>query len=182
MRSFTFAALAAVAVAGCGGDTKSYSAGSYALTVGDKGYFSYSDSHECRAGGIGELVLDFVDYNYICDPSQPPQRDENLEHITFQIIITIGAPPDYNGSYPGKNPYTVSNQANCIQGPSSPLIAQFLHFAPKGQTPDRTLQADTGTLDITVFDPDHKKPLEGKFDLHFGAEEIKDSFKLESCN
>jgi hypothetical protein len=182
MRSFTFAALAAVVIAGCGGDTKSYSAGSYSVSIGDKAYYAFANAQECPAGGLGELVLKFVDYNYICDPTQPPQKDENIEHTTFEIIVTIGPPPDYSGSYPGKKPYEVSNKANCIQGPTSPLIGQFVHFAPKGQIPDRTLQADSGVLNITVFDPDNKKPLEGNFDLHFGAEEIKDSFKLESCS
>jgi len=108
MRLTTILGLA-VAVAGCGGGDKSYSAGTYSLTVGDQGYYSYSDSSACRAGGVGELVLDFVDYSYLCDPKTPAQRADNIEHTTLQIILTIGLPPDYAPHYPTKAPNEVGH-------------------------------------------------------------------------
>jgi hypothetical protein len=181
MRPLTMLAVAGLGMAGCGGGTKSYSAGQYSLTVGDQGYYSYSDSFACHAGGVGELVLNFVDFNYLCDPGTPQQRDENQEHVTFQLVITVGVAPDYNGVYPTMMPYEVGT-ANCIDGPTSPAIAQFLHYAPKGQSPDRVLQADSGVVNIKEFWPDKSNALKGNFDVKFGAEEIKDSFSIESCN
>jgi hypothetical protein len=181
MRSSLIVVGLTVALVGCGGGTPTYSAAGYSVTVGDQGYYSYSDSFACRAGGVGELVLDFVDYNYICDPSNPPQRADNIEHVTLQIILTIGLPPDYAPHYPTKAPYEVG-KANCIDGPTSPAIVQFLHYAPGGQTPDKVVQADSGSVTIAQFQPDKSKPLKGTFDVMFGGEHLKDSFSLESCN
>ena len=66
--------LVALAVVGCGGDG-SIKVGNQSLTIRDQGYF-YSDSHDyCSAGGAGQMLLDFVDYNFICDPGNAPQKD-----------------------------------------------------------------------------------------------------------
>jgi hypothetical protein len=180
MRTLGLLMLAGATV-GCGGGSVTYSAAGYNLTVGDQGSFWSSGVDECAAGGTGQILLDFVDFSYLCDPTHPSQRSASASHIEMQIILTIGQPPDYNLHYPTMGPYEVGH-ADCKNGPTSPAIAQMLHYPPSTTTADRVVQADSGTVNITQFDATKMKPLTGRFDLKFGADEVKDSFTIYNCN
>jgi hypothetical protein len=171
----------ACASLGCGGSDTTYKAAGYTLSVGDEGYYSDAGSRFCPAGGTGQLLLDYVDYNFICDPKNAPQRDNRIDHLELQIILTVGQPPDYGQHYPTAAPYPVGH-ADCKNGPTEAAIGQLLHYAAMATTPNRIVQADSGSVTIKQFDPNWKKTLTGNFDLKFGADEIKDSFSLEACN
>jgi hypothetical protein len=173
----------AMVVAGCGGGSSSYDVGTYSLNVADKGYFITEGNDFCATGSVGQLKLDFVDYDFICDPANPPARDANVAHVEMQIILNIGTPPTYNGNYPGTRnavPYPIE-MGDCTNG-AGLNQAHFLHYAPQSTTPDADIQADSGSVAISQFDPKAVKPMKGKFDLHFGGKEVKDTFEIFSCS
>ncbi|MDB4965564.1 MAG: hypothetical protein JWN44_1253 [Myxococcales bacterium] len=175
--------LAALLVVGCGKGTPTYKAGANVLTVQDSGYY-YTDNHFdfCPGGGAGQLLIDLVDYNFICDPTHPSERDVQLPHLEMRIILTIGVAPDFNvnGAYPTMKPYEVQ-PADCQTG-GAPAVAQFLHYTAGVTQPDSVVAASSGSVTITQFDPTRTKPLKGSFDLHFGGDQVKDSFSLFNCN
>ena len=172
--------------AGCGGGAKTYSAASYSLTVADEGYFTSSGTDLCpNANAPGQMMLDFVDYDFLCDPKHPPARDKNQAHVEMRIILNIGLPPTYDGNFPGtrnSTPYPITpGDCTSANGIGSNQ-AEFLHYGPGDVDPDMTLGADSGTVSISQFDANKVKPLMGEFDLHFGGKEVKDTFKLFACN
>jgi len=182
MRRLLVAATALVAV-GCGKSEPSYKVGAQSLTVRDQGYY-YTDGHFdfCPGGGAGQMLLDFVDYNFICDPTHPSERDPLLPHTELRIILTIGVAPDFNANmaYPTMKPFEVM-QADC-ETAGAPAVAQFLHFSPGIDKADQVITAGSGSVTITQFDPTKAKPLKGSFDLRFGGDQVKDSFTLFNCN
>jgi len=175
--------MAALLVVGCGKGTPTYKVGVNSLSVRDSGYY-YTDGHFdfCQGGGAGQMLLDFVDYDFICDPMHPAARDSQLPHIELRIILTIGVAPDFNANtaYPTMKPYEVQT-ADCVTA-GAPAVAQFLHFTPGLDKPDSTVTASSGSVTITQFDPTKAKPLKGSFDLRFGGDQVKDSFSLFNCN
>lgn len=170
--------------AGCGGGAKTYHVGTYDLPVADEGYFVTTGTDYCStAGSPGQMMIDFVDFDFLCDPSHPQARDMNVAHTELRIILNIGLPPDYDNNYPGTRnsvPYPIT-PGNCTNGLGSDQ-AQFLHYPPMETTPDMVIEADSGSVAISQFDTSKTKPLMGEFDLHFGSKEVKDTFKLFSCN
>jgi hypothetical protein len=177
-------ALAAMLVAGgCGKGTGTYTVGGNTLTVRDSGYY-YTDGRFdfCPGGGAGQLLIDFVDYNYICDPTHAPERDVALPHLETRIVLTIGVAPDFNtnGAYPTMKPYDVM-PADC-QNDGAPAIGQFLQYTAGLDKASSVALASSGTVTITQFDPTKAKPLKGSFDLRFGGDQVKDSFQLFNCN
>src|SRR6184192_2832618 len=122
---------AALLAVGCGKGTPTYKVGINSLSVRDNGYY-YTDGHFdfCPGGGAGQMLLDFVDFNYLCDPLHPSERDVQLPHIELRVILTIGVAPDFNANmaYPTMKPYEVS-AVDC-QTAGAPAVAQFLHFTP----------------------------------------------------
>lgn len=173
----------ACALVGCGGSNEIKAAG-YTLDVGDSAYFSYDNAQACPHGGLGELVLDFVDYNYLCDPHHASTRNPASSHVELKIIVTIGPAPDYAGSFPTLHPYEVG-PADCDNGPTSPAIAQMIHYPAgdsSGNTPDAIKQADSGSVQFTTFKADKSQQLKGVYELHFGSDVVKSSFALDSCN
>jgi hypothetical protein len=173
----------AMVIAGCGGGSTSYDVGTYSLNVADKGYFLTLGNDFCTTGTDGQLKLDFVDFDFICDPKHPQQRDANVAHVEMQIILNIGTPPTYDGNFPGTSksvPYPIE-KGDCVNGLGSSQ-AHFFHYAPQSTTPDMDIQADSGSVSISQFDATGVKPMMGKFDLHFGAKEVKDTFSIFSCS
>jgi hypothetical protein len=182
MRALLFLT-AAAALAGCDNEAH-YKVGANSVTVRDKGYF-YTDGHFdfCPGAGAGQLLLDFVDYKYLCDPNNPPALDPAIPRYELRIILTIGVAPDFNANnaYPTMAPYEVAT-ADC-QVAGAPAIGQFVHYPGNGATiPDSITTASSGSVRITQFDPTRAKPLVGNFELHFGTDVVKDSFSLEACN
>jgi len=167
--------------AGCGGNSGEIKAAGFTLDIGDQAYFSYANAQECAAGGVGELVLDLVDFNYLCDPQHPSGRNPGSSHTELKIIVTVGLPPMYSGSYPTLAPYMVGT-ADCKNGPTSPAIGELLHYPANSTVPDMIKQADSGSVNFTQFDPDKKKQLKGHYELHFDSDVIRSDFALDSCN
>ena len=90
----TFSLLGALLVVGCGGTDAIKVAGN-TMTIRDQGYF-YSDNRDyCTNGGAGQMMLDFVDYNFICDPGHTPDKAPNSPHTELRIILTQGPLPDH---------------------------------------------------------------------------------------
>ena len=171
-------------VAGCGGGAKTFDVAPYSLAVADEGYFITTGTDYCStANSPGQMLIDFVDFDFLCDPTHPQARDKNVAHTEMRIILNIGVAPDFNNNYPGTRmsvPYPIV-PGDCTNGLGSNQ-AQFLHYPPMETTPDMVIEADSGSVSISQFDVTKTKPLMGQFDLHFGGKEIKDTFKLFSCN
>ena len=168
------------ALGGCGGSSEIKAAG-MTLDIGDQAYFSFTGADACPAGGTGQLLLDFVDFNYLCDPNHPSGRSTNSAHVELQVIVTIGQPPDYAQHYPTLAPYEVGT-ADCKNGPTMAAIGEMLHYPAGSTSPDRTVQADSGSVTFSQFDPAKMKQLKGHFELHFGGDTVKQDFALDSCN
>jgi hypothetical protein len=176
----------AVAVVGCGGSDQTFKVGGQTLTVRDQGYF-YSDAHDyCTQGGAGQMMLDFVDYNFICDPGHAPQKDPEAPHVELRIILTQGPLPDHlthpNMALPYDSDPSVT--PNCETGPGDVIVGQFLHYpnGHDGQAPDMVQYATSAHLTFTQYDATKAKPNQGSFDLKFGADEVKSSFTIFTCN
>ena len=170
--------------AGCGGGAKTFDVATYSLAVADEGYFTTTGTDYCStAGSPGQMLIDFVDFDFLCDPSHPQARDKDVPHTELRIILNIGTAPSYNGNFPGTRnsvPYPIT-PGDCTNGLGSDQ-AQFLHYPAMETTPDMVIEADSGSVSISQFDATKQKPLMGEFDLHFGAKQLKDTFKLFSCN
>ncbi len=162
-------------LAGCGQSPVQVTVGGRMLTALDQGYFTTTGTQYCNAAAPGELMLDFVDYNYICDPHNPPQRDPALSHMELQLVLAQD---------PNLNParaYVVGT-ADCTNGPTAEAIARFLHYPPNSKMPDVTTQADSGTVTLSSFPKDRTKAIVGSFDLVYGATHVKSSFSVYACN
>jgi hypothetical protein len=169
--------------AGCGGGAKTFDVATYSLAVADEGYFMATDNAYCSTGSPGQMLIDFVDYDFLCDPTHQPARDNNVPHTELRIILNIGNPPTFDNNYPGTSksvPYPIQ-MGDCTNGIGADQ-AQFLHYPAMSTTPDMTIQADSGSVSISQFDITKVKPLMGQFDLKFGNKEVKDTFKVFSCN
>ncbi len=183
MRATTLALL--LVAAGCGGPT-TFKVGGFSLTVHDQGYY-YTVGHDyCTGGGAGQMMLTFVDYNFLCDPTHGATPDPTMNvNSQLQIVLTIGLAPEFNangGFYPTMMPYQAST-ADCDNYMGAPAVGRFLHYGTgTANPPDMKLIANSGSVTITQFDPAKKMPLKGSFDLHFGASEVKDTFSLDACN
>jgi hypothetical protein len=183
-RSRALLAVAALSVVvGCNNERR-YSVGANSVTVRDEGSF-YTDGHFdfCPGAGAGQLMLDFVDYKYLCDPNHTAELDPAIPRYELRIILTIGTAPEFNanGAYPTMKPYEAM-AADCQVG-GAPAIAQWVHYSGNGTTtPDSVQTAGSGSVVITQFDPTRVKPLIGSFELHFGGDTVKDTFTLDACN
>ena len=179
--------LALFALVGCGGSGSDVKVGSDSFTVRDQGYF-YSDGTDyCMGGGAGQMMLDFVDYNFICDPTHSPDKAPNSPHLELRIILTQGALPDHL-THPNMGlPYdsTPGLTPDCsMSGGGDVIVAQLLHY-PDGNdntVPDRIQYATSAHLQFTSYDPTKAKANTGNYDLKFGASEVKNSFSIASCN
>jgi hypothetical protein len=186
----TIAILGALVLAGCGGGDKTYSVGGNTLTVRDQGYYYTDGTDYCATGGLGQMMLDFVDYNYICDPSHTPQKDATGPHAELRIILTVGLASQGYPTHPNMGlPYdsTPGVTPNCTAGSGGTgdlIIGEFLHYpnGNDGTPPDSIQYATSAHLLFTQFDKTKMKPNQGNFDLKFGATELKDSFSIDSCN
>jgi hypothetical protein len=173
-----------VATIGCSNE-RHYSVGGNSLTVRDQGYF-YTVGHFdfCPGAGAGQLLIDYVDYKYLCDPMHASELDPAIPRYELRVLLTIGLAPEFNanGAYPTLAPYQVM-AADC-QISGAPAIAQWVHYPGNGTAvPDSVIPAASGTVKVTQFDPNKVKPLMGSFELRFpGGDEIKDTFSLEACN
>ena len=177
--------LLTLGVVGCGGSGATISVGNDGFTVHDQGYFVSDTPDYCTAGGAGQMMLDFVDYDFICDPSHQPDK-ANAPHLEMRIILTMGASPDF-ATHPNMGlPYdsTAGITPDCTNGPGDIIVAQLLHYPDgnAGTMPDRIEYADSAHLLFTFFDKTKAKPNTGNYDLKFGADEVKHSFSIESCN
>ncbi|HXU68130.1 MAG TPA: hypothetical protein VN947_02315 [Polyangia bacterium] len=178
--------LLTLGLVGCGGSGNQITVGGNSMTIRDEGYF-YSDTPDyCPAGGAGQMMLDFVDYNYICDPSHAPDKAANAPHYELRIILTQGAAPDHathpNMGLPYDNDPSVT--PNCQTGPGDVIVGEFLHYPDgnQGTQPDMVQYASTAHLQFTSFDPTKAKADTGNYDLHFGGSEVKGSFTIFNCN
>ena len=178
-----FACLWAV---GCGGSGSTITVGSDSFTVHDEGYF-FSDGHDyCPGGGAGQMMLDFVDYNFICDPTHPPDKAPNSPHFELRIILTQGPSPDF-GVHPNMGlPYdsTPGLTPNCDMGPGDTIIGELVHYpnGNAGTVPDRVEYTTSAHLLFTFYDKTKAKPNQGNYDLKFPAGEVKNSFTIADCN
>ena len=184
MRTITL--LLTLGVVGCGGSGNTVTVGSDTFTVRDEGYF-YSDGHDyCAAGGNGQMMLDFVDYDFICDPTHQPDKAPGSPHLELRIILTQGPLPDH-GTHPNMGlPYdtTPGVTPDCANGPGDIIVGQLLHYPDgnAGTVPDRIEYADTAHLQFTFYDPTKMKPNTGNYDLKFGGGEVKSNFTIAACN
>jgi hypothetical protein len=181
----TFSLLGALLVVGCGGTDAIKIAGN-TMTIRDQGYF-YSDNRDyCTNGGAGQMVLDFVDYNFICDPGHTPDKAPNSPHTELRIILTQGPLPDHLTHPNMMLPYdsTAGVTPSCETGPGDVIIGQFLHFPDgnDGTVPDQIVYATSAHLQFTSYDPTKAKADTGNYDLKFGADEVKGNFTIFTCN
>ena len=129
---------AALLAVGCGKSTPTYKVGVNSLSVRDNGYY-YTDGHFefCQGGGAGQMMLDFVDFNFICDPLHPSERDAQLPHIEMRIILTIGVAPDFNANmaYPTMKPYETGgltgSDSDKENVPSAPVVKTVTGDGPE---------------------------------------------------
>jgi len=174
----------ALGIIGCGDSHPNFTVGGNTMTVQDQGYFITDSRFDyCQGGGQGQLVLDFVDYNFLCDPMHSPDKAPESPHVELRIILITGPSPDYLTHYPTLMPPFQVGTADCVTT-GAPAVAQFLHFpnGHQGTVADSTVVAGSGTVTITQFDPTKKMPIKGSFDLKFGGDELKNDFTLFSCN
>jgi hypothetical protein len=171
---------------GCGGSGGTdITVGGETMTIRDQGYF-YSDGHDyCPGGGAGQMMLDFVDYNFICDPNHPPDKAPNSPHDELRIILTMGPLPDHlthpNMGLPYDNDPTVT--PNCDMGPGDVIIAEFVHYANGNAGTVPMIQyATKAHLQFTSYDETKMKPNTGNYDLKFGTSEVKGNFTIFNCN
>jgi len=178
--------LFALSLVGCGGSGSNITVGSDSFTVHDEGYFYTDGTTYCANGGAGQMMLSFVDYNYICDPTHTPDKAPNAPHEQLDIILTQGASPDHL-THPNMGlPYdsTAGVTANCETGSGDVIVARLVHY-PDGNdntVPDRIQYATSAHLLFTQYDPTKAKPNQGNYDLKFGASEVKGSFTIAACN
>jgi hypothetical protein len=169
--------LAGVIMAGCNAAPVQVTVGSQTLTVHDQGYYMTSGVDYCMAGAPGQMKLDFVDYNFICDPRNQPQRDPAVQHLELQVVLSMNNP-----QRDPRQPYVVG-KADCANGPTSEAIAFFLHYPANSTTPDNgPVQADSGSVQFTQYPTDKAKPWVGTMDLAFGSQHVKQSFSIYACN
>jgi hypothetical protein len=173
-------------VVGCGGSDSTITVNGNTMTIRDSGYF-YSDGHDyCALGGAGQMMLDFVDYDFICDPSHTPDKAPQSPHTELRIILTQGVLPDHLTHPNMMLPYDSdpSVTPDCTNGPGDVIIGQFLHYPDgnAGTVPDMITYATSAHLQFTQYDPTKAKPNKGTYDLKFGANEVKGSFTIFSCN
>jgi hypothetical protein len=176
MRSLFF--VAACLLCGCGSSSQQFTVDGHTMTVLDQGYFTTSGVDYCMAGAPGQMLIDFVDYNYICDPHHQPQRDPAVQHYELQIVLSMNNP-----QRDPFMPYQVG-PADCTNGPTMEAIVRFLHYPANAKSPDTTTQADSGTVTITKPLPVNKaqNPLLGNFDAVFGGTHLKSTFSIYACN
>lgn len=177
---------ASLLVVGCGGSGTEISVGQDTFTVRDEGYFFTNGSDYCANGGLGQMMLSFVDYNFICDPTHTPDKAPNSPHLQLDIILTQGQSPDF-ATHPNMGlPYdsTPGVQANCETGSGDAIVARIVHYpnGNDGTVPDRIQYATSAHLLFTSFDKTKAKPNTGNYDIKFGASEIKNSFSIAACN
>ncbi len=177
--------LGALALVGCGnGGNQTFKVGGQTLTVRDQGYFYTDNADYCPKGGLGQMLLDFVDFNFICDPTHSPQKDPESPHVELRIILTTGMAPDF-AVHPNMGlPYDSTTMPDCQNGPGDLIIGEWLHYpnGHDGTAPDSTRYATSAHLLFTQFDKTKAKPLQGNFDLKFGADEVKSNFTIYNCN
>lgn len=176
--------LAVALLAGCGSKPV-YSVGGHRLVLTDEGYYYTDGTDYCGAGGLGQMMLRFVDYNYICAPGIGATPDPKVSpHAELDIILTTGLQADGYPNHPNMNlPYDATGTVNCMTGPSDLIVARFSYFGNGTDHPASFVAYDNQAhLQFTQFDKAKKKPNKGNFDLHFGADEVKDSFSIDTCN
>ena len=172
---FIFAGLITL-VAGCGSSPVTITVGTQTLTIKDEGYFTTSGVDYCAAAAPGEMLLDFVDFNFLCDPKNPPERDKAVPHTELQIVLSMNNP-----LRDPRKPYVVG-VADCQNGPTAEAIGRFLHYPPNSTQPDMTMQATSGNVTITQFPSDKTKPWVGTYDLVFNNTHVKEAFTIYACN
>lgn len=170
-------------LAGCGGKP-TYKVGAHSLALADEGYFYTDGTDYCGAGGLGQMMLRFVDYNYICDPNRGATPDPKVSpHSELDIILTVGLQADGYPNHPNMGlPYDSSVMANCTSN-SDLIVARFSYFPSGSSMPAAFVQySSSAHLLFTQFDKTKKTANKGNFDLHFGADEVKDTFSIFTCN
>jgi len=179
---------ACLAVVGCGGGGNTVTVGGDSFEIKDEGYYFTNGSDYCANGGLGQMKLAFVDYNFICDPGHIPDKAPNSPHLELDIILTQGASPDF-ATHPNMSlPYdsTPGVTPNCEQagGSGDLIVARLVHFPDgnDGTVPDRIQYATSAHLQFTSFDKTKTKPNQGNYDLKFGVSEVKGSFTIAACN
>lgn len=173
---------------GCGGSGSQVSVGQDSFTIRDEGYFFSDGTDYCMNGGLGQMMLSFVDYNFICDPTHTPDKAPNSPHLQLDIILTMGPSPDF-GTHPNMGlPYDstpgVTPDCEAPNGSGDLIVARIVHYPDgnQGTVPDRITYATSAHLQFTSFDKTKAKPNTGNYDLKFGASEVKNSFSIASCN
>ena len=178
--------IASLMVVGCGGSGNEVTVGGDTFTIRDEGYFFTNGTDYCANGGLGQMMLSFVDYNYICDPGHPPDKAPNSPHLQLDIILTTGTSPDF-ATHPNMGlPYdsTLTTAPNCETGSGDLIVARIVHYPDgnAGTKPDRITYATSAHLLFTSFDKTKAKPNTGNYDLKFGTSEVKSSFTIAACN
>ena len=177
---------ASLLVVGCGGSGNEVTVGGDSFTIRDEGYFFTDGTDFCANGGLGQMMLSFVDYGFICDPGHPPDKAPGAPHLQLDIILTQGQAPDF-GTHPNMGlPYdsTPGVSPNCETGSGDAIVARIVHYPDgnAGTVPDRIQYATSAHLLFTSFDKTKAKPNTGNYDLKFGASEVKSSFTIAACN
>jgi hypothetical protein len=178
--------LACLTAIGCGGSGSTVTVGQDSFDIRDEGYYFTEGSDYCANGGLGQMKLAFVDYNFICDPGHPPDKAPNSPHLELDIILTQGTSPDF-ATHPNMMlPYdsTPGVMANCEQGSGDAIVARIVHYPDgnDGTVPDRIQYATSAHLQFTSYDKTKMKPNQGNYDLKFGVSEVKGSFTIAACN
>lgn len=175
----------AIGAVGCGGNNDNFSAGGVTVNAQDEGYYYTTGDDFCAGGAIGQMELRWVDYPNLCNPKAPPDVNPAVQHTEFRIVLNVGTAPSWAGHYPPmkNDPYVIS--AGDCENPevgANPSVAEMITTPPMGSPAVAPVYADSGTVQITGFEPDGSAPLTGTMDLKFGSTTIKKNFKLYSCN
>jgi hypothetical protein len=166
-----------ITLAGCGADHLTLTVAGKKLVVEDQGYTTRAGGYYCDALAPGQLRFRLVDFFPMCgsDPRVATARDPNKEHSELQFVLAIGANPAFN------RPFDVG-PVDCTTGPGRLGYATFVHF-PAGTTmPDINMQAQSGSVTLSRYDPNNKTSAQGTFKLVFGGQEVSGSFDALTCD
>jgi hypothetical protein len=178
----------AIALGGCGGDGgQTFKIAGKSLQVRDQGYYVTDGADYCARGGLGQMMLRFVDYNFICDPGHAAQKDPNAAHTELRIILTMGPADQGFPIHPDQRMPFDSDPSltpDCDNGPGDLIIGEFRHYpnGMDGTAPDAIQYATQAHLQFSEFDKTKMMPNKGNFELHFGGDVVKDDFTIFSCN
>jgi hypothetical protein len=156
----------ALGITGCGGPSQTLTISGISLGVQDQQYTTKPAGSFCSGFSANQAKFRLVDYQPACPldvaTGDPDPRDPAKEHSELQIIVSLGANPA-----PLRMPFMFDAAADCDNGGAN-AIAFFYHFPAGTLVPDKTLQASSGSIQLSQYDTTNQQRAKGTFTLTFG--------------